>query len=121
MSICDDCIEYEIPECVEFLNLEFSGIDSGTEYLVQIENHFGDKQVLTIETFYSSLITIDVADLPDGYFFRDNTYELKIFENEEARQCDTPLNLCGYETCIILKVKKITGADNQNITLECCT
>lgn len=86
MNICEDCIDYEIPECVEFISLEFSGIDTGLDYLIELTNHFGNKEVLEVSANYSDTLLIDVADLPDGYFFRGNYYQLKIFETEEDRQ-----------------------------------
>lgn len=118
MNICEDCLDYSIPECVEFITLEFSAIEAATDYLVQIQNHFGDKQVLNVSATYSDTLLIDVSELPDGYFFRGNYYELKIFESEEDRQCGNPLNICGYETCITLKVEVINSI--TDITLECC-
>lgn len=118
MNICDECLDYTIPECVQFITLEFASIETGVDYLVQIQNSFGDKQVLSISANYSDTLLIDVSELPDGYFFCGNYYELKIFESEEQRQCDTPLNICGYETCITLKVEVINSI--TDVTLECC-
>lgn len=118
MNICDDCLDYEIPECVEYISLEFSAIETGVDYLIELQNHFGDKQVLNVSAAYSDTLLIEVSDLPEGYFFRGNYYQLKIFESEEARQCDSPLNICGYETCITLKVSVINNI--TNVTLECC-
>lgn len=116
--ICDDCIEYEIPECVQFITLEFPSIENDRDYLVQFTNHFGDKQILNISANYANVLLVDVADLPDGYFFRGNYYQLKLFETEEDRQCDLPVNICGYDTCISLKVSVINSV--TDVTLECC-
>ena len=118
MNICEDCLDYSIPECVEFITLEFAAIEMGETYLVQIQNHFGDKEVLSLTAGYSDTLLIDVSELPDGYFFRGNYYELKVFANQEDLQCDIPIYLCGYNTCITLKVEVINSI--TDITLECC-
>lgn len=100
--------------------MEFPTINTGFTYLAVFENHHGSKEVLEVTATYSDTLFINVADLPDGYFFRDNFYQLKLYETEEDRQCDLAMNLCGYQDCITLKVKDISGVDNTNITLECC-
>lgn len=121
MNLCSDCLTYEIPECVVLLTFEFDAIEVATDYLIEFTNLFGSKQVITVESLYSNTVVVDVAaDLPQGYFFRDNYYSVKIFTSEEMRQCDTPIELCENLTCINLKVKDISGLDLENVTLECC-
>lgn len=122
MNRCEPCLSYEVPECLEILILDFAFVQSD-EYIVTIENHFGSKEKISVTAGYSSGLWIFATDLPDGYFFRGNDYEVKVYDSEENFRCDTPVELCTVDaiayTCLTLRVKDI-ATDEVDVLLNCC-
>lgn len=117
---CTSCLEIKIPECISTLIID-GILAAGVTYILVFENHFGKKNILVKSaSAYTATITIDVLeDLPDGYFFRGNTYTLKAYASTEDYQCDSPANICQYETCLSLVVSQVEGGEDE-FTINCC-
>lgn len=117
---CVDCLEYEIPECIETLTID-ALLTPGVTYTVVFENHFGKKtHIEAPASAYTSLLDVNVSDLGEGYLFRGNTYKVKLYDSEAALLCDDPVILCAYsETCLTLKVVQTSGAEDS-VIINCC-
>jgi len=118
MNICNECLEYSIPECVESLTFTF-GFVLEDPYIVVFENHFGTKIKFDIDSDYAGSLTIIAEDFPDGYFFRGNIISVKFYTTQENYQCDSPMELCDTNICLTLKVQQIE-TEILDVTLECC-
>lgn len=119
MNLCDNCLEYEVPECAESLIFDFAFTES-QDVIVVFENHFGTKKRFDAVAGYSGSVWIETNDFPLGYFFRDNTIEVKFYASQSDYQCDNPVTLCTEDrTCLTLRVKQIE-TDIVDVLIECC-
>lgn len=116
MIPCSECYEQTAPDCIDYLYID-GFFDIGTTYIVEIENHFGKKTSLEVTGNYGAMLVIDVTDLPDGYFFRGNTYVFRVYESEENQECALTYPLCGYQDC--LSVTFYQGEETEWV-LRCC-
>lgn len=119
MNPCDNCLEYEVPECAETLMFDFAFTEA-QDVIVVFENHHGTKTKFDVTAGYSGGLWIQTADFPTGYFFRDNTIEVKFYESQTDYQCDNPVTLCTDDrVCLTLRIKDI-DTDNLDVLIECC-
>lgn len=116
---CSACMELQLPECVESIHID-GLLTAGETYIAVFENHFSKKHVIeAVANAYTAVLTIDVSEMPEGYFFRGNTYKLKLYASEEDMTCDNPVSICAYETCVALTVYEAEGA-SEELTISCC-
>ncbi len=119
---CDNCTEFNIPSCLDSLNID-GFFDPLVTYLVVLTNPFGSQTVLELSTNYIGLIQIDIGDDGDvghDYFFPGKTYTLEVYEDQDDFECNNVgMFLCGYASCINITVVKSTGHDVDHI-INCC-
>ena len=115
---CTGCFEANISGCIESLKIEAPGLVEGADYIVTIEDFYGNIYQNLIE-YASGILEVPAEFFPEGFFqMIDRPFKITVTTDEDPPVPVSFSDSEGNEYSCISVTAIYSDTENDNITFE---